>query len=94
MVLSTAVVLAWLRMKSGSIWPVTIMHARHNGVIQAFFDRITKDAKYTQYFSGEFGVAVIPFFVALAWYCLMHSDGLTGGNTAASLRPGYGKSGT
>jgi len=43
LVLCSAIVLAWLRMKSGSILPVTIMHATHNGVTQVFFDRITKD---------------------------------------------------
>ena len=76
MVLSTAVVLAWLRMKSGSIWPATITHATHNGVIQAFFNRITKDTGHTHYFSGEFGIALVPFFVALAAYCLTHCERL------------------
>ena len=76
MVLSSAVVLAWLRMKSGSIWPVTIMHATHNGVIQAFFDRITKDTGHTHYFSGEFGVGLVLFFGALAFYCITNREGL------------------
>ena len=51
MVISGAIVLAWLRMKSGSIWPVAIMHATHNGIIQAFFDRITADTGPTPYFT-------------------------------------------
>ena len=76
MVLSTAVVSAWLRIKSGSIWPVTVMHATHNGVIQAFFDRITKDTGHTHYFSGEFGVALVLFFVPLASYCLTTRAGV------------------
>ena len=69
MVVTTAVALAWLRMKSGSIWPVAIMHATHNGVIQAFFDAITADTGHTPYFIGEFGIAMLPFTFALAWYC-------------------------
>ena len=36
LVIATAVVLAWLRMRSRSVWPSTIMHATHNGIIQAF----------------------------------------------------------
>ena len=82
MVLSSAVVLAWLRIKSGSIWPVTIMHATHNGVIQAFFDRITKDTGHTHYFSGEFGFALALLFVALAFYCITNREGLADGNNA------------
>lgn len=82
MLLSTAVVLAWLRMKSGSIWPATIMHATHNGVIQAFFDRITKDTGHIHYFSGDFGIALVPFFVALAAYYMTHCDGLGHTNSA------------
>jgi CAAX protease family protein len=85
MVLSTAVVLAWLRMKSGSIWPATIMHATHNGVIQAFFDRITRDNGHTHYFSGEFGIALVPFFVSLAAYCMTHCEGLDHTNSAPML---------
>src|SRR3954453_2310756 len=81
MVLSSAVVLAWLRMKSGSIWPVTIMHATHNGVIQAFFDRITKDNGHTHYFSGEFGVALVLFYVALAFYCITNRERLADGDS-------------
>jgi membrane protease YdiL (CAAX protease family) len=80
MVLSSAVVSAWLRIKSGSIWPVTIMHATHNGVIQAFFDRITKDTGHTHYFSGEFGVALVVFFVALAFYCIKNGERLGAGD--------------
>ena len=74
MVITTGVVLAWLRMKSGSIWPAAIMHATHNGIIQAFFDRITADTGHTRYFTGEFGIALVPFTFALAWYCWRRAD--------------------
>jgi hypothetical protein len=73
MVITTGIILAWLRMKSGSIWPAAIMHATHNGIIQAFFDRITADTGHTRYFTGEFGIALVPFTLALAWYCWRHS---------------------
>jgi membrane protease YdiL (CAAX protease family) len=70
MVITTAIALAWLRMKSGSVWPVAIAHATHNGVIQAFFDALTADTGHTPYFIGEFGVAMLPFMSLIAWYCL------------------------
>ena len=68
MVITTGIILAWLRLKSGSIWPAAIMHATHNGVIQAFFDRITADTGSTRYFIGEFGAALLPFTLLLACY--------------------------
>jgi len=87
MVMSSAVIAAWLRLRSGSIWPVTIMHATHNGVIQAFFDRITRDTGHTAYFVGEFGIALVPFFAIVAWYCVGHSGEL-GEQGAGSLPAG------
>ena len=69
MVIATAVPLAWLRLRSGSIWPVAIMHATHNGAIQAFFEALTVDTGPTPWFRGEFGAALLPFTLALAWWC-------------------------
>lgn len=69
LVVTSGIIMAWLRMKSGSIWPVAIMHTTHNGAVQAFFDRITAETGSTRYFTGEFGVAMIPFSIAIAWYC-------------------------
>lgn len=68
MVVSTGIILAWLRMKSNSIWPAVVFHATHNGVIQMFFNRITIDTGHTSYFTGEFGIALIPFTLLGAWY--------------------------
>lgn len=68
MVVTTGIVMAWLRLKSGSIIPVAIMHATHNGIIQVFLDRITADTGITSYFTGEFGIALIFFTLAMALY--------------------------
>ena len=76
MVVASGVTLAWLRMKSRSIWPAAIMHATHNGIVQAFLDRITADSGHTAWFTGEFGIALVPFTVALAWYCWRRADDL------------------
>lgn len=58
MVISGGMIFAWVRMKSGNVWSAVILHAVHNNVIQAFFDRITTDTGYTRYFVGEFGLAL------------------------------------
>ncbi|MEP0807202.1 MAG: CPBP family intramembrane metalloprotease [Chloroflexota bacterium] len=67
MVVTSGVLMAWLRMKSGSVWAVAVMHATHNGVIQTFLDRITYDTGHTAYFSGEFGAALLPLLLLMAW---------------------------
>ena len=69
LVISGGIIFAWLRIKSGSIWPVAIMHVVHNNVIQAFFDRITADTGYTAYFIGEFGLALALVNLLLAVAC-------------------------
>ena len=69
MVGASAVVMAWLRIKSGSIWPVVVMHAVHNTAVQMFFDRITANTARTAYFTGEFGIALVIPQAALAIYC-------------------------
>jgi uncharacterized protein len=69
LVISGGVIFAWLRIRSASLWPGVIMHAVHNNLIQAFFDRITFDTGYTRYFAGEFGIALVLVNVALAVWC-------------------------
>jgi uncharacterized protein len=69
MVVSTGVAFAWVRMKSGSFWPAAIFHASHNAFIQGYFDLITRNTGHTNYFTGEFGIAMVPFSVLLAIYC-------------------------
>jgi uncharacterized protein len=69
LVIGGAVIFAWVRIKSGSLWPAVIMHAVHNNVIQAFFDRITVDTGYTAYFAGEFGLALAISTAIFAWWC-------------------------
>jgi len=73
MVVSTGIILAWLRMKSNSLWPAVVFHATHNGVIQMFFDRITIETAYTKYFTGEFGIALALLASLFAWYFFKRS---------------------
>jgi membrane protease YdiL (CAAX protease family) len=69
MIVSTGVAFAWVRMKSGSFWPAVIFHASHNAFVQGYFDPITRNTGHTNYFIGEFGIAMVPFSALLAIYC-------------------------
>lgn len=57
---------AWLRLGSGSIWPVVLMHAVHNAFIQSVLDVITVDTGNTAYFTTEFGLAMAIMGVIVA----------------------------
>ncbi|MFC1505527.1 CPBP family intramembrane glutamic endopeptidase [Thermoproteota archaeon] len=65
MIIAISFPLAWLRLKSGSVWTAVIFHASHNLYIQQVFDPLTKDTGATKYFIGEFGIVLalisIPF---------------------------------
>jgi len=67
MVVSLAIPMAWLRLKSGSVWPAAILHASHNLYVQAFFDRVTVDTGPTRWLTGEFGAALAVTIGLTAW---------------------------
>lgn len=50
--------LAWLRLKSGSLWTGMVFHASDNLFIQNVFNPLTQDTGITKYITGEFGIAV------------------------------------
>ena len=73
MVVTTATILSWIRLKSDSLWPAVVFHAVHNGSIQMFFDRITIDTGSTQYFTGEFGIGLALTTGVIAWIIYLKS---------------------
>ena len=66
-VIAMAFPLAWLRLRSGSLWPAAIMHASHNLYIQSFFDRVTVDTGPTKYLISEFGAVLALTMAVTAW---------------------------
>jgi uncharacterized protein len=50
---------AWLRLKSGSLWPVVLWHGAHNLFIQQIFFDLTRDTGWTTFFIDDFGVGVL-----------------------------------
>jgi len=67
MVVGIAFPFAWLRLRSGSVWPAAILHAMHNLFIQGFFDRVTVDTGPTRWLTGEFGAALAVTATVTAW---------------------------
>jgi len=67
MVISISFVFAWLRLKSGSVWPAVLLHASHNAIIQIYLDGLTVNRDRTNYLIGEFGCAMLPLTILFAW---------------------------
>jgi membrane protease YdiL (CAAX protease family) len=67
MVVGAGFVGAWMRLKSGSVWPCMLLHASHNLFVQAIFDPLTKQTPFTGYVIGEFG-AGLAIVVAVVGY--------------------------
>ena len=68
MVVATAFVFAWMRLKSGSLWTGAMLHASHNLYIQNVFTPLTGDTGKTSWFIDEFGAVVPLVTVAFAVY--------------------------
>ncbi len=60
-------IFTWFRLKSGSLWTGTFLHASHNAFIQSFFRHITIATGVTAYFGDEFGAAIALTSVIFAY---------------------------
>jgi membrane protease YdiL (CAAX protease family) len=80
LVLSLSVILTWLRLRSGSVWPCAILHASHNLFIQGFFTPLTgARGAATSYVIGEFGIAVPAALLVVAiWFWRQRKEVETG----------------
>jgi membrane protease YdiL (CAAX protease family) len=68
LVLSASFIWGWLRLKSGSLWTATILHASHNLFIQAILDRMTAPVGRTLYITTEFGAGLVLTMGVVAVY--------------------------
>ena len=55
MVIPSGILYAWLRERTGSVWPCALIHASHNLFIQSIFDQATVNGPNTLWITGEFG---------------------------------------
>ena len=58
-VLGMSVFTAWLRLKSGSLWPAVLWHGNHNLLIQGVFLNMTTEAGFTEYMVDDFGIGIL-----------------------------------
>jgi membrane protease YdiL (CAAX protease family) len=58
MVMGTSFAYAWLRLKSGSLWPAVLLHASQNLFIRTIFTPLTGATRFTPYVIGEFGLGL------------------------------------
>jgi len=59
MVVADSFVLAWLTLRSKSLWPAAIFHGSHNLFIQSIFAPLTRDTGRTNYIIDEFGIGLV-----------------------------------
>jgi hypothetical protein len=50
--------LAWLRLRSDSLWPAVFLHASHHMWMQIFWP-LTTDREYTKWVAGDLGLAFV-----------------------------------
>jgi membrane protease YdiL (CAAX protease family) len=72
LVVAASVLYAWLRLRSGSVWPAVLLHASHNAFLQNFFDPVTASTGPTPYLTTEFGLGLAVVWVAVAAWCWRH----------------------
>ena len=70
MVMAIAVVMAWLRLKSDSLWPPALLHASHNLIIQGVFDSATRHGPWSGFLTGEFGIGLALAIGLTGWVLL------------------------
>ena len=79
LMLGMSVVMAWLRLTSGSLWTAALFHASHNQFIQVFFTPATQArGAITPYAVDEFGFAlplVVLVLASLFWMRGLKSGG-------------------
>lgn len=56
--IGVATMLAWFRLRSGSIWPAVLYHAVHNTLIDSVFSDATITNDITPYMGTEFGIGL------------------------------------
>lgn len=69
-VMSLSGITAWLRLRSGSLWPAVILHGSHNAFVQVLFDPLTIETGSAGFYATEFG-AGLAITSALAFAVLL-----------------------
>jgi membrane protease YdiL (CAAX protease family) len=65
-ILGMSAMTAWMRLRSGSIWPAVIWHGVHNFLIQTVFLSMTVRTEFSGYVVDDFGLGVMVCGAVLA----------------------------
>lgn len=65
---SVSFILAWIALKSGSLWPAALLHACHNLFVPILFDNLVRNTGPTLWLTTEFGAALAVTSVVFAMY--------------------------
>ena len=81
-VTAMSVAVAWLRLRSGSLWTAALYHGAHNLTIQGIFDGSTVDTGWTRWITTEFGIGLTFATVAMSLYFWRRRGELAGAGRA------------
>lgn len=65
---SVGFILAWLTLKSDSVWPAALLHACHNLFVPIVFDNLVRNTGTTLWYTTEFGAALAATSAVFALY--------------------------
>lgn len=75
LMLGMSVIMAWLRLVSGSLWTAALLHASHDQFVQLFFTPMTSSrGSITSYAIDEFGFALPAMVLIIAILIWKHSS--------------------
>ncbi len=63
---ATTIILNWLRLGSGSVWPPALFRITHNLLVVAIFDPLTRSTVSNGWLVGEFGLGFAMGYLAIA----------------------------
>lgn len=66
-IVAAGVVMAWITLRSQSLWPAVIMHGSQNAITQGFFAKYTTQEGNSVYYVSEIGALVATVWVAAAY---------------------------
>lgn len=83
-IVAAGVVMAWLTLKTRSIWPAVILHGSQNAITQGFFAEYTTQEGNSVYYVSEIGALIATAWVGAAFYYWRKRRNLTVGPTTGS----------
>lgn len=77
MVLALSGIMAWITLKSRSLWPAAMLHAAHNLFVQSVFDTATVTGATTDYLTSEFGIGLVVTIAVAAFLLTRNAKEVT-----------------